>query len=86
MSETPLRCILPPLKQAKEEDTTMNRKNELPKPEMPMPQGGQMPEIMRAIMPDFPKWNRLFFQLDCVFVIINLVLTSTFFVFSSGKI
>ncbi len=59
----------------------MNRKNESPKPEMPMTQGGQMPEIMRAIMPDFPKWNRLFFQLDCVFVIINLLLTSTFFAF-----
>ncbi len=59
----------------------MNRKNELPKSEMPMPQDGQMPEIMRAIMPDFPKWNRLFFRLDCIFVIINFLLACTFFAF-----
>lgn len=45
----------------------------------PMPQGGPDPEVMRAIMPDFPRWNRLFFQLDCVFALINLVLACTFF-------
>lgn len=59
----------------------MNKKNKLPKPEMSMPQDGQMPEIMLAIMPDFPKWNRLFFQLDCIFVIINFLLACSFFAF-----
>ena len=57
----------------------MNRKNKLPRPNMP--QGGPMPEIMTAIMPDFPRWNRLFFQLDCVFVFVYFVLKCTFFVF-----
>ena len=57
----------------------MNRKNRLQKPEMP--QGGPMPEIMRAIMPDFPRWNRLFFQLDCVFVLVYFLLKCVFFVF-----
>ena len=57
----------------------MNRKNKLPKPEMP--QGGPVPEIMMAIMPDFPRWNRLFFQLDCVFVLVYFLLKCTFFVF-----
>ena len=57
----------------------MNRKNELPKPEMT--QGGPMPEIMMAIMPDFPRWNRLFFQLDCVFVVVYVLLKCAFFVF-----
>ena len=65
----------------------MNQKSSSPKPEMPMQpggpasQGGQMSEVMRAIIPDFPRWNRLFFRLDCVFAIINLLLTSTFFAF-----
>ncbi len=40
----------------------MNRKKELRKPQTAMPQGGQMSEAMLAIMPDFPKWNRLFFS------------------------
>ena len=57
----------------------MNRKDKVPKPEMP--QGGPMPEIMMAIMPDFPRWNRLFFQLDCVFVVVYVLLKCTFFVF-----
>ena len=57
----------------------MNRKNKFSKPEMP--QGGPMPEIMMAIMPDFPRWNRLFFQLDCVFVFVYILLKCTFFVF-----
>ncbi len=65
----------------------MNRKNRLPKPERPMPQGGPMPqgepapEIMYAIMPDFPKWNRVFFQLGCLFAFINFLLACTFFAF-----
>ncbi|MCH5263070.1 MAG: response regulator [Lachnospiraceae bacterium] len=75
----------------------MNSKNIMPKPEMPqgrpmpqsgpmsqdrpMPQGGPMPEIMMAIMPDFPRWNRFFFQLDCVFVIVYFLLKCIFFVF-----
>lgn len=46
-----------------------------------MPQGGPDPEVMRAIMPDFPRWNRLFFQLDCIFALINLVLACTFFTY-----
>ena len=86
-----------------------NRKNKLPKPEMPqggpmlqgrpmpqggpmpqgrpmpqggpIPQGGPMPEIMKAIMPDFPRWNRLFFQLDCIFVLVYFLLKCIFFVF-----
>ena len=57
----------------------MNRKNRMPKPQIP--QGGSMPEIMMAIMPDFPRWNRLFFQLDCVFVLVYILLKCTFFVF-----
>ena len=57
----------------------MNRKNNFPKPEMP--QGGPMPEIMSAIMPDFPRWNRLFFQLDCIFVLVYSLLKCIFFVF-----
>ena len=57
----------------------MNRKNRLPKPEMP--QGGPIPEIIMAIMPDFPRWNRLFFQLDCIFVVVYILLKCTFFVF-----
>ena len=57
----------------------MNRENKLPKPEMP--QGGPMPEIMTAIMPDFPRWNRIFFQLDCIFVVVYVLLKCTFFVF-----
>lgn len=57
----------------------MNRKNKLQKPEMP--QGGVMPEIMKAIMPDFPRWNRLFFQLDCICVLVFFLLKSIFFVF-----
>ena len=57
----------------------MDRKSRLPKPEMP--QGGPMPEIMMAIMPDFPRWNRLFFQLDCIFVFVYILLKCTFFVF-----
>ena len=57
----------------------MNRKNKLQKPEMP--QSGSMPEIMMAIMPDFPRWNRLFFQLDCIFVLVYVLLKCTFFVF-----
>lgn len=52
----------------------MKRKKELLRPEMPMP------EIMLAIMPDYPKWNRLFFQLDGVFVIVNFLLACTFFI------
>ena len=69
----------------------MSRNNKFPKPEMPqggpmpqgrtMPQGGSMPEIMMAIMPDFPRWNRLFFQLDCVFVLVYILLKCVFFVF-----
>lgn len=59
----------------------MNQKNSPPKPETPMPRGGPLPEVMRAIMPDFPRWNRLFFRLDCVFALINLVLSCIFFVF-----
>lgn len=46
-----------------------------------MPQGGRMSEIMIAIMPDYPKWNRLFFRLDVVFVVVNFLLACTFFVF-----
>lgn len=46
---------------------------------------GQMPEIMLAIMPDYPKWNRLFFNLDCVFVLINFLLACSFFAFFGGK-
>ena len=57
----------------------MDRKKKMPKPEMP--QGGPMPEIMMAIMPDFPRWNRLFFQLDCVFVLVYVLLKCIFFVF-----
>ena len=57
----------------------MDKNNRMPKPEMP--QGGPMPEIMMAIMPDFPRWNRLFFQLDCVFVFVYFLLKCTFFVF-----
>ena len=57
----------------------MNKKNRLSKPEMP--QGGPMPEIMMAVMPDFPRWNRLFFQLDCVFVVVYCLLKCTFFIF-----
>ena len=57
----------------------MNRENKLPKPEMP--QGGPMPEIMMAIMPDFPKWNRLFFQLDCTLVFVYILLECIFVVF-----
>ena len=75
----------------------VNSKNKMPKPEMPqgrpmpqsgpmsqgrpMPQGGPMPEIMMAIMPDFPRWNRLFFQLDCVFVVVYILLKCIFFIF-----
>ena len=62
----------------------MNRKNSSAKPKIPMSQDEQMPEIRLAIMPDYPKWNRLFYQLDCLFVIINFLLGSTFFIFS-GK-
>ena len=57
----------------------MNKKIRSPKPEMP--RSGQSPEVMLAIIPDFPKWNRLFFQLDCIFVLINFMLACTFFVF-----
>ena len=46
-----------------------------------MPQGGPMPEIMMAIMPDFPRWNRLFFRLDCIFVFVYVLLKCVFFVF-----
>ena len=69
----------------------MDRKNKMPKPEMPqsgpmpqgrpMPQGGPMPEIVMAIMPDFPRWNRLFFRLDCIFVLVYFLLKCIFFVF-----
>ena len=63
----------------------MNKKNKLQKPEMPQGgpggPGGPMPEIMMAIMPDFPRWNRLFFQLDCIFVFAYVLLKCTFFVF-----
>lgn len=59
----------------------MRTRNESLKQEMPLSQGGRMPEIMFAIMPDYPKWNRLFFQIDCIFVIINFLLACTFFVF-----
>ena len=69
----------------------MNMKNKMPKPEMPqggpmpqgrpMPQGGPMPEIIGAIMPDFPRWNRLFFQLDCIFVVVYFLLKCIFFIF-----
>ena len=57
----------------------MNKENRLQKPEMP--QGGPMPEIIMAIMPDFPRWNRLFFQLDCVFVIVHFLLKCIFLIF-----
>ena len=50
-------------------------------PKMPMPQDEQMPEIALAIMPDYPKWNRLFYQLDCIFVIVNFLLACPFFIF-----
>ena len=61
----------------------MDRKNKSPKPEMA--KAGRMPEIMYAIMPDFPKWNRLFFQLDCAFVLINFLLACTFFIFFTAE-
>ena len=64
----------------------MNKKKEFLKSKTPMPQDGQMPEIMHAIMPDYPKWNRLFFQLDCIFVIINFILACTFFVFFGKEV
>ncbi|MDE7176203.1 MAG: response regulator [Lachnospiraceae bacterium] len=59
----------------------MCRKDELLMPKMPMPQDEQMPEIALAIMPDYPKWNRLFYQLDCIFVIVNFLLACPFFIF-----
>lgn len=59
----------------------MNIKNSSPQPEMPMPQGGQISEAMRVIMPDFPRWNRLFFKLDCAFAAINFLLACIFFFF-----
>lgn len=58
----------------------MNRKKESLKVKKTTPQNGPMPEIMLAIMPDYPKWNRLFYQLDCIFVIVNFLLACTFFV------
>ena len=57
----------------------MNKENKFPKPEMP--QGGPMPEIMMAIMPDFPRWNRLFFRIDCVLVLAYILLECIFIVF-----
>ena len=69
----------------------MNRNNNAPEPEMPISQGGptlpggQMPEVMRAIMPDFPRWNRFFFRLDCVFALINFLLAYFFFAFFWGE-
>lgn len=59
----------------------MNRKRESLKPQMSMTQEGQLSEVMLAIMPDYPKWNHLFFQLDCVFVIVNFLLACIFFIF-----
>ena len=59
----------------------MRRKDELLMPKMPMLQDEQMPEIALAIMPDYPKWNRLFYQLDCIFVIVNFLLACPFFIF-----
>lgn len=58
----------------------MKRIKELLKPDIPADQNDKMPEIMLAIMPDYPKWNRLFFQLDCVFAIINFFLVCSFFI------
>ena len=57
----------------------MNKNDKLSRPEMPP--GGPMPEIIKAIMPDFPRWNRFFFQLDCVFVIVHFLLKLIFFIF-----
>ena len=57
----------------------MDSKNKTLKTEMP--QGGPMPEIMKAIMPDFPRWNRLFFRLDCISVFIYFLLECIFVVF-----
>ncbi len=59
----------------------MHRKDKLSNPKMPMPQDDRMPEIKLAIMPDYPKWNRLFYQLDCIFVIVNFLLACPFFIF-----
>lgn len=57
----------------------MDGKQSLPNPEIQMMKDGHTSEIARTIMPDFPKWNRLFFWLDCIFAIICLALTSIFF-------
>lgn len=57
-------------------------KQATPKSEASVPQGGQMPELTQAIMPDYPRWNRHFFRLDCVFALLNLLLGCLFFVFS----
>ena len=54
----------------------MNENNKMPKPGMP--QDGAMPEITMAIIPDFPRWNRLFFRLDCICVFIYFLLECIF--------
>ncbi|MCM1268682.1 MAG: ATP-binding protein [Bacteroidales bacterium] len=59
----------------------MNKRNESKKPDMPMSPDGRMPEIMFAIMPDYPRWNRLFYRLCCIFAVINFLLTGTFYLF-----
>lgn len=49
-----------------------------------MPPGGQIPEEMLAIMPDFKKWRTVFFRLDCMCAGVAFFLGSVFFAYFGG--